>query len=161
MKKETVVKLAMELVWWLITALAVWIVAEPLQGKFVKPDYVYHSILNVIIFITAIRYLFLLKYTFLANSQRVKFVLIFVSVPLIFYLIQSFFGFQAFLDKEGTDLFQAHFKPELDTNQLYETIEYLTKEMVFFGMGAIFAVILFPFRLLASYWRVHNHTGTV
>jgi len=154
-------KLLMEVLWWCITAVVVWIVVQPLWKDFVKYDFVYDSIINIVVFITATRYLFTLKYTFLAKAQVAKFIIIFLAIPLCFYLTQEFFAYQDFLDQEGTVEFQAFWRPGIQTDQLYDAIDYTTKQISFFGVGAILSSILLPFRLLISYWRVYNKTGTV
>ena len=70
--------------------------------------YVYNCIFDIVMFITLVRYIFLLKYTFLAQFQIGKFILIFLSIPLGFYLIQEFFAFHDFVDSEGTEGFQSN-----------------------------------------------------
>ena len=97
-KKQRLVKLMMEIIWWLITVTIVFMVAQPLWGSFAKYSFVYELIMFGIIFITYTRYLFFMKYTFLAEAQVVKFILIFVSLPFAFYLIQVFFNYQDFLE---------------------------------------------------------------
>jgi hypothetical protein len=159
--KELTGKLIMEVMWWIFTAIVVWIVVQPLWNTYIKYDFIYDSIVNIVIFITFTRYIFLLKYTVIAQLQIAKFLIIFLCIPLGFYLIQEFFNFQDFLDKEGTGYFQAFFPLNIDTNKLYNIIEYTTKEISFFAVGAIIVTIILPFRLLISFWRVYNNTGTV
>lgn len=159
--RELTGKLIMEVMWWLITAVVIWIVTKPLWNTYEKHDFIYDSIVNIVVFITFSRYIFLLKYTFLAKFQVAKFIIIFACIPLGFYLIQEFFAFQDFLDKEGTAYFQSFFPLYIDSNKLYSIIDYTTKEISFFGIGAIITTIILPFRLLISFWRVYNNTGTV
>lgn len=163
LRKQRLGKLLMEGLWWLITLIVVWMITQPLWAGFVKYDFIYEVILFIVLFITYTRYLFGLKYTFLAHFQALKFILIFVSVPLAFYLIQVFFGYQDFLEKqnEGMIEFQEYFKEGLTFNEHNDLLAYLTQVYSFFGIGAILAVALSPFRLLVSFWRVYNKTGTV
>ncbi len=155
------IKIAMEAIWWLITFVVIWIVTAPMWAAYIKNDYIYDSILNIIIFITFTRYLFLLKYTWLAHVQAAKFIIIFSCLLLVFYLIQQFFAYQDFVDKEGTALFMSYFRPDIQPTEWYRVMNYTTKEISFFGVGAIIATIVLPFRLLVSFWRVYNDTGTV
>lgn len=163
LEKQRLGKLLMELIWWLLTGVIAWMVTQPLWSKFVQQHFIYEVILFVIVFITYTRYLFFLKYTFLARFQAMKFILIFASIPLAFYLIQLFFNYQDFLEKQNDGMveFQSYFKEGITFNEHYETLQYLTKVYSFFGLSAIIAVIISPFRLLISYWRVYNKTGRV
>lgn len=153
----------MELVWWLITAITAYIITQSLWGYFKRYDFIYELILYIIVFITFARYVFFLKYTFLAYFQKMKFLLIFISLPLIFYMVQEFFEFQDFLERQNGGLEEAelYFKDSVGFQERYAVLEYLSKMYTFFAVAAIIAVIITPFRLLKSYWRVHNHTGTV
>lgn len=161
--KQRTGKLFMELIWWMLTALVVWMVTQPLWFNFVKHHFTYELIIFIVVFITYTRYLFLLKYTFLAKLQVIKFLLIFASLPLAFYLLQLFFNYQDFLERqnEGMVEFQSYFREGISFNEHYDTLNYLTKVYSFFGLSAIIAVIVSPFRLLVSYWRVYNKTGRV
>jgi len=161
--KQRVGKLLMELVWWILTGIVAWMVAKPLWSEFVKYEYIYELILFVVILITYTRYLFLLKYTFLAQFQVGKFILIFASIPLVFYLINLFFGYQDFLERqsEGMETYQLYFRADMSFSEHGEVIKYLSKVYSFFALCAIIVVIMSPFRLLISYWRVYNKVGTV
>jgi hypothetical protein len=156
-------KLTMELIWWVITAIVVTIVVRPLWKEFVRYDFIYELIMFIIIFITYTRYLFFIKFTFLAHSQIVKFILIFVSLPFLFYLWQVFFNYQSFLEKqtEGMIEFQIYFRSDITFKERFETLTYLSNNYKFFGWSSILAVFISPFRLLVSFWRVHNKTGRV
>ncbi len=151
----------MELLWWVFTFLVAWVVVNPMWMPFVKYDFIYDCIFNVIIFITFARYVLFLKYTFLAKFQIGKFILIFACIPLGFYTIQEIFAYQDFLDNEGTAEFLDFFRPDIGTNALYEILDYTTQQILFFGVAAAISVIILPFRLLVSFWRVYNNTGTV
>lgn len=161
--KQRMGKLLMELIWWALTFLIAWMVTQSLWANFERQNFVYELIFFIIIFITYTRYLFLLKYTFLARFQAMKFLLIFVSLPLTFYLIQLFFNYQDFLEKqnEGMVEFQSYFKEGISFDEHYNTLHHLTKVYNFFGLSAIIVVLVSPFRLLVSYWRVYNKVGTV
>jgi len=156
-------KLAMELLWWLITLVVAFMVTQPLWRDFVQYNFVYETIAFIVIFITYTRYLFGLKYTFLAHFQAFKVLLIFVSIPLVFYLVQIFFAYQEFLEgqSEGMVEYDAFFRENITFNERYDILNYLTKVYTFFGIGAILIVFLSPFRMLVSFWRVYNKTGTV
>jgi hypothetical protein len=163
LQKQRLSKIIMELVWWLVTAIAAFITVQPLWGYFQRYDFIYELILYIIVFITFARYVFFLKYTFLAHFQMMKFVLIFLSLPLIFYMVQEFFEFQDFLERQNSGLQEAqiYFKEGLGFQDRYGILAYLSKMYTFFAVAAIITVVITPFRMLKSYWRVYNKTGTV
>lgn len=163
LKKQRLGKIIMEVVWWLVTAVAAFFVVQPLWVYFQRYDFIHELILYIIIFVTFARYLFFLKYTFLAYFQKMKFLLIFISLPLLFYLVQEFFEFQDFLERQNSGLEEAqiYFREGLGFQDRYEILAYLSKVYTFFAIAAIITVLMTPFRLLKSYWRVHNETGTV
>ncbi len=161
--KKNLTKLTMELLWWVITIIVIVLTIQPIWPNFAVKDFLYELVLFQLIFITYTRYLFALKNTFLADAQKLKVLLIFLSLPLAFYLIQMFFNYQDFLDKqnEGMQEFDQFFVEGISFDTHNNTIQYLTKVYLFFGLSAIISVIVSPFRLLLSYWRVFNNTGTV
>ncbi|WMX14778.1 MULTISPECIES: hypothetical protein [unclassified Aureispira] len=161
--KQRLGKLGMELIWWLLTAVVAWIVTKPLWSEFVRQEFIYELILFIIIFITYTRYLFLLKYTFLSHFQIGKFILIFASIPLTFYLIQMFFNYQDFLERQsdGMEEYQIYFRSDITFSEHGKVLAYMTKVYSFFALSAIIAVVISPFRLLLSFWRVYNKVGTV
>jgi hypothetical protein len=163
LQKQRWSKVAMEGIWWLLTAIVAFLVVQPLWVDFKRYDFIYELILYVIVFITFARYVFFLKYTFLAYFQKMKFLLIFASIPLIFYLVQEFFEFQDFLERQNSGLQEAeiYFKDDMGFQDREDTLAYLSKVYTFFAIAAIITVIITPFRLLKSYWRVYNKTGTV
>jgi hypothetical protein len=161
--KQRVGKILMELVWWMLTGIVAWLVARPLWSEFVDYRYIYELILFIVILITYTRYLFLLKYTFLSHFQVGKFILIFGSIPLIFFLINLFFGYQDFLERqsEGMEEYQIYFRADMSFEDHGKVIKYLSKVYSFFALSAIMVVVISPFRLLLSFWRVYNKVGTV
>ena len=163
LQKQRLSKLVMEVVWWGVTAIAAFIIVQPLWAYFQRYDFIYELIWYSIIFITFARYILFLKYTFLAHFQIMKFILIFVSLPLIFYMVQEFFEFQDFLERQNSGLEEAqiYFKEGMGFQDRYSILAYLSKAYTFFAIAAIITVIMTPFRMLKSYWRVHNNTGTV
>lgn len=161
--KQRTGKFLMELIWWMLTAIVAWLVARPLWSEFVRYEFIYDLILFIVIFITYTRYLFLLKYTFLSHFQVGKFILIFASIPLAFYLIGLFFNYQDFLERqsEGMEEYQIYFRADMTFEEHGEVLKYLSKVYSFFALSAIIVVIIAPFRLLLSFWRVYNKVGTV
>lgn len=147
----------LELLWWLVTLLLGALVLLPIYLNIPAYPFWWINIIYVITFVTATRYIFLLRYTFLARRFWLKFAIIFLSIPFVFYLIQELNGFQTFLDEEGIEAVVGL----LPLNQRLSMAQYVRNEMLLFGVGAIFSAILLPFRLLIAIWRVRNRKDTI
>jgi hypothetical protein len=160
-KKQFSLKLQLELIWWLITAIIVFMVIYPIINNMVKYEFLISNIIFICVFITYSRFIFLLKHSFLAYFQAAKFVIIFMSIPLIFKLIEWIFNYQSFLQTEGLQSFSTFFKPNINFKTQQQLLNYMSREFLFFGVGAVIAAVVLPFRLLISYWRVYNKKGTV
>lgn len=163
LNKQRASKLLMELLWWGITAILAWVVTQPFWGYFDDTEYITELLIFVVVLLTVARYLFLLKYTFLSHFQVLKFILIFASLPLAFWSIQEFFEFRDFYEtqSEGMVISQSYFEPSLSFAERYAVLQRLVPLYTFFAWGAVFTVVLMPFRLLLSFWRVYNKTGMV
>ena len=146
----------LELLWWLFTAIATIGFLVPIYRT--APDYPFFLINGIFIvcFITLTRYLFLLRFTWLGTKQIAKAVWFFLTIPLVFYLVQEINYFQTFLDENGMEAILGNL-PELQLRQLGN---YTRSQIIFFGVGAVIAAVALAFRLLISAWRYHN-TGKV
>ncbi len=151
-------KLLLELIWWIFTVIVAVAVLYPIWSKVtVYPEYI--NIINaayIIVAITLTRYIFLLKYTFIAQNQYLKAVLIIVSIPFIIYSIDGIFTFRTILDNDG---FEAICKGVVD-EQVVSLGMYYRNEYIFFGIASVIASVLFPIRMIVSIWRQRNR-GTV
>jgi len=149
-------KVKLELLFWFFTLLVVVAVLIPIYSNI--PDYPFwiQNITFIVTAITVTRYLFLLKYTFLARRQIMKIICFFLCIPLVFYLVQELNYFQTYIDEEGVDTLVGHLP--YDTRET--VIDYMRSEVLLFGTMAVISSIIFPFRLVISIWRTHNR-GTV
>ena len=142
----------LEIIWWLFTfILAVGIIApiwlNTLDFPFFLPNFIF-----VVTFVTLTRYTFLLKHTFLAKKQYLKAVIMFLMIPLIFYLVSELHSFQTYIDEEGWEGIFGAFEP----GNMKPFANYIHTEYLLFGVGSIAAAVVFIGRLIASIWRVHN-----
>ena len=154
-------KIAMESLCWIITVLVTAMIIRQYWYGFDNKDFMHNLIVYCIVGITYARYLIFLPFTFLAMFQIGKFILIFASIPLAFYLIQELFEYYDLLANDGTKAFQDYFKNSLTTNEIYALLDRLSPVYTFFAVLSIMSVIILPFRLLISFWRVYNNTGKV
>lgn len=160
-KKQWMLKLQLEIIWWIVTAIITFLLVSPIINNMLDYQFLYSNIIFIIIFITYTRYFFLLKHTFLARAQILKFVLIFASIPLVFKLVEFIFAYQDFLDTEGLNTFDAYFREGLDIKARERLLAYMSREFLFFGVGSVIAAVILPFRLLISFWRVYNKSKKV
>jgi glucan phosphoethanolaminetransferase (alkaline phosphatase superfamily) len=119
-----------------------------------KIDFPYFSlnIFFVIGFVTFCRWLFLWKFTPYAWFKSGKLALIFIMIYVIFFGINQFGEFRAYLDDTGLQDLVAHLN-EKEQNSLSL---YIRSEMIFFATAFIFTSILIPFKMIRSIWRQYN-----
>lgn len=149
-------KLTLELLWWAITGVIVILVLFPVYSEVEAYPFWIPNIVFIVAFITLTRYIFLLSFTFVARRQVLKIALAFLSLPLLFYLIEQLNYFQTFLDEEGPRAILG-WHP---TGQQEELIAYVRSEMLLFGVASVVSAIIFPFRMIISVWRYRNR-GTI
>lgn len=149
-------KVFLELVWWLITVALVCLVLFPIAQVTDRYPFYRINTVYVITFITIARYLFLLKYSLWGKFQYLKLILIFLSIPFIFYLSNQLNAFLGYLDEETLDAVIGHLSPDRQASM----DRYIRSEMLFFGVSSIITAVLLPFRLVISIWRQRNR-GTV
>ena len=156
MNKKRQIAFRIELIWLLFTLLVYAALITPILIKIPNFPFYGVNLLFVAVFITASRYIFLLPGTFLARRQVLKIAFIFLSIPLIFFLVGEIYDFQTFLDEEGI---QSLTDP-LPLAESFQIGRYIRNEILLFGVGSVIATGVFAFRMLISVWRLHNR-GTV
>ncbi len=145
-------QILLEVIWWIVTAVVTVAIIFPIVSNLSTYPFLISNIIFIVVFITLTRYVFFLQHTFLARAQVIKVIIVLISVPIIFMLIEGLSNFQNFLDEEGLDKFILM----MNLNQQQGMINYIKSEMLFFGVGAIIVSILFPFRMTLSVWRNRN-----
>ncbi len=152
MEAEQKLSFQLEILFWLFTAILVIAIIYPIHKTGVEFPFYTMLAMFIVVFVTLARYIFLLKFTFLAYNKWVKAALIAVSIPFIFFLIGQLNFFQAFVDEDGLDQY-FRFMPLVERLDLQK---YIRSVMIFFAAGSIIAAIIFPFRLIMSIWRNFN-----
>lgn len=156
MNKYNTLKIMLELLWWIITALVVWAVLRPIhQAMHVWPFETW-NVVFIVILITLTRYVFLLKHTFIGKQQVLKIALLLLMFPLTFILIERVNEFLGFIEERTWEPLTGH----LPMSQKQTIEEYIWGEMLFFGVGSIIAAPVFAGRMMLSIWRTRNR-GTV
>jgi hypothetical protein len=149
-------KLLFELLWWIVTAVIVVAVMFPIWSSVENFPVYRENITFIIIFVTLTRYIFLLKHTFLAKLQWLKVLIVLISAPCIFVLVEMQNAFQTNLDNIGADYVTQGVKPE----NILHMVRYVKNEFTFFSVGSIMTALFFPIRMIISVWRLKNK-GTV
>ena len=142
----------LELIWWVVTALIAVGVLLPIYQSTVDYPFWGINILFIIAAVTLARLIFLTKFTFLAERKYLKFALILITAPIVFFFINQLVNFQTYLDEIGIDDVLKHLQPEHQESML----NYIRTEMIFFGTAAIISMIIFPLKMVKSIWRNFN-----
>ncbi len=145
-------KILLEVIWWIITAIISYLIIAPIQKMTDLYPFFWMNLLFIVTFITLFRYLFFLRYSFIARRQLLKITIIFLSIPFIFHLISNLNYFITYIDEKSFDGFLGH----LDSDARSKMQIYIRSEMLLFGVGSVVAAVLFPFKMIASIWRVRN-----
>lgn len=150
-------RIQIELLWWLFTIILTLFVILPIYTS-VGESYPFYmeNIISVIVFITFTRWIFLLAYTPFARVRWVKLGLIFLPIPLFFYLLNGLYDFQNVIDNTGFDFMFSG----MNTDDYLNMLNYIKYEYIFFIVGAMITLFLLPVRMIVSIWRVINR-GTI
>ena len=156
MNKTTALKMALELIWWIITAIVVWAVLRPIYKAMYVWPFFWTNVLFVVCLLTLTRYVFLLRHTLIAKQQVLKIALMLLMFPLGFVLIERINEFLTFIDEKTWEPLIGHLPP----SQQPAMEDYIWGEMLFFGVGSAIAAPAFAVRMMLSIWRTKNR-GTV
>jgi hypothetical protein len=88
--------------------------------------------------------------------QWLKVLIVLISAPCIFVLVEMQNAFQTNLDNIGADYVTQGVKPE----NILHMVRYVKNEFTFFSVGSIMTALFFPIRMIISVWRLKNK-GTV
>ncbi len=152
MEKKSQLFILMELIWWVVTAIIAFAVLYPIYQSTVDYPFWTINIIFIVAAVTIIRLVFLTKFSFLADSKYLKVVLVMITVPIIFLLVEQMIGFQSYIDEEGlNDVLQ-----NLSESDRGSMFNYIRTEMLFFAMAAILGMVALPVKMVKSVWRDYN-----
>lgn len=137
-----------ELLWWAFTLVLAGLILTPVYNAIPEFPFFLPNFIYIVVAITLTRYLFLLRISWLRDHLVWQAGLSFLLIPLVFWMGQYFNYFITFLDEQNPDVFVKHL-PEA-TATIMDT--YLNAEYRFFGVWAIAAAVIMPFRLLYNVW---------
>ncbi len=146
-------KILLEALWIAVTLVVLSLILLPIWLA-VGDKYAFYleNILLVIIAITFGRYIFFLKYHWIVYSKWFKIFFVFFPVVVFFYLMDSFYDFQRFLDEEGVKSIMQH----LGNKDQSQMAIYIKTEMILFWSAAFLGNLLLPFKMIRSIWRKRN-----
>lgn len=144
--------IGLELIFWIVTAIIVAAVLYPIISVVENYVFLIPNIIFIVTLVTCTRYIFLLRYTWLAKLQVVKTALIFGSIWAVFLLIEQLGKFQSFVDEEGPRALVG----DMPLDQMASIVGYIRSEMMFFGVGSIIGVLVLSGRLIKSIWNYRN-----
>lgn len=150
-------KLSLELITWVIIAIAVILILLPIyNGIEIKyPFYILNAV-AIVVFLYFTKCIFLLRHTFFSHMAKFKFSLIVVCILLIFFFVDGLYEGQRYFDEER--LYEA--LRTLPTERQVSLGKYIRYELVFFVVASLMVSVIFPIRLIVSEWRIRNR-GTV
>ncbi len=156
MQKQTIVRILLELTWWVITAVVVWAVLSPINKAMYVWPFRITNIVFIVAMVTFARHIFLLEHTFFAKNQIAKIALLLLMFPVTFMLIDNVSGFMVYIEDNTWEPLTGH----LPAAEKRSTEKYIWNEMLFFGIGSILSAPIFAGRMMLSIWRTRNR-GTV
>ena len=143
---------SLELIWWVCTAILVALILYPIYSREIAYPFYSYNVVAIVAFITFTRYIFLLNMTPFARNQWVKAALIFLIIPVLFFIGQGINYLQTYLDENGPELLVGL----LPRAEQESVLSYIRSQMIFFGVGGIVAGAAIPIRMIVSIWRQHN-----
>jgi hypothetical protein len=144
--------LKIELLWLLLSLLLGTALATPIYLNAANFPFYALLFVYVVLFVTFTRYIFLLRFTFLASRQAWKVALVFAMFPILFFLGQELNYFQTYIDENGPEAVVGILT--LDKQQ--SLMQYSRNVILLFGVGSMISGTILPFRLFFSVWRMHN-----
>lgn len=144
--------LRLEFIWLAITAIVAAVLLIPILYRLPDYQFLWTNVAFIVVMITFTRYIFLLRFTFLAKWRIVKVALIFICLWLAFLLVQEINGFQTYLDENGIEAVVG----SLPRDDQQGMMSYIRSEMLLFGVGAVISCAVLPLRLVVSIWRRWN-----
>ncbi len=137
-----------ELLWWAFTLVLAGLILTPVYSTIPDFPFFLPNFVFIVVAVTLTRYLFFLRISWLRDHLMWQAALSFLLIPLIFWMGQYFNYFITYLDEQNPDVFVKHLPAA--TAEIMDA--YLNAEYRFFGVWAIVASLMMPFRLLYNVW---------
>jgi len=145
-------KALVEVIWWVFTAVVIFIILLPIKENVKAFPFYFQNTLLIVAFITFSRHIFFLNLSFIARKKWIKVAIIAGATIFFFVLTTALSDFRNFMDEQGLQTLVDH----LHVSKQTSIIKYIKTEMLFFGVGSIITGILLPIRMIISLWRMRN-----
>lgn len=145
-------KLSTSIAWVVFTVIFIAVILWQIYANQVDYQFYFNNILFIIVGIVFMRYIFLLKHTFIENKIIIKLILMPIAIFVAIYSYMALNDFIDFYQEYGKYANLQH----LPLEKQYSLGDYIFGEYIFFGVIAVITSIILPIRLLISVWRVYN-----
>lgn len=152
MSTTTALRFRIELIWWVLTVLITGLILLPILWQIPDYRFLWQNLAFIVVFVTLARYIFQLRYSFLAPMRNFKVAVMFGCLITAFLLVQEINLFQTYLDENGIESVVGSLSKEKQAPMM----SYIRSEMLLFGVGAAISCIILPLRLILSIWRRWN-----
>lgn len=139
----------LEFVWWIFAFILAVLVILPIYFNHIPftPFYL-PNIVYVVVAITLTRIIFFLPISWLRDRFYLQGVLAFLMIPLVFWMVWKMNTYTTYLDNRGPDVLVLHLS-EQSANAMNA---YMSSEYFFFGIWAVVAAVILPFRVIYNVW---------
>lgn len=138
---------------WLILILILSIVILwPIYSNNIEFKFYFDNVLFIILSLIYVRYIFLMRYTFIENTIIPKFIVLpmgIISAIYSYYAMNEFIGFY-----QDNGMYFSLEKFILSKQEFLG--HYIFRQFIFFGVLTLITSIILPFRIVVSIWRVYN-----
>jgi hypothetical protein len=145
-------QLFQEIIWWLITAWACWVVIYPIEQK-IHFNYRSENLLFVVVGITSIRYFIFFNSLFFLKNDWVKFIFFTLNWALWVYILNRYEMLLQLHEMYDLQYFGA-MKQVLSSDEQNKVLGYLYREVLLSGLVALVGIPLLNLRFIGAYWQV-------
>jgi len=141
----------------MVTALICLLIYWRLDDGLVENPYLFRNMAAIVIFVTATRWIFLYRLTPYAHSYVVMGLLAVLALPLFFYVLGNYRSFKMFWDA-------GEVIPLVAGDGYDDRIgmaSFFRREMIFFSVGSLVALVILPFKLVSTAWKTYNRSDSV
>lgn len=149
MPNENTRQSLLEICWWAFTAVLTSLILLLIDSKTKDfPFYLYNGV-SIVVAITLTRYIFTLHFSWLKKQFLLQGVLSFLMIFIVFFIGQGLNEYTTYMDNNGPDILVRH----LPVAERLTIKSYLDSEYFLFGVWAIVAGVVFPFRMMHNLWQ--------
>ncbi len=145
-------KIWLEILWWVITAVVVFLVLRPIHQAMQVWEFQTLNIVFIVALFTFTRHIFMFEHTIWARNQVFKIILILLMVPTMVFSYDFLSRFVNHIGDIGWENITGH----LPAAERKSMENYIYNELMFFGVGTFIAAPILAVRLFKSIWMQRN-----